>query len=705
MCNGRIKKILFTLAAAVMTAASVLSASAETYTYSSSGKYQMSPEAYTPVESYDTFGSAGMLDHPGDIITAPDGRLFIADKGNNRIVILNSQMDCIGILDGFVNKNGEKESFSSPNGIFLADDGSLYVADTMNGRVVVFDSNLQFSRVTAQFDTDVLPDDFIYQPAAVSVNKSGRMYIVSMNTNMGVMVVSAEGAFEGFIGAQRVSANALELFWRMFMSEEQLERSASFVPVEYSDLTIDEEGFVFVTSSSIDSYDLYSAITSTSSSYAPIKKLNPSGTDVLYRYGFFSPVGEIIFDPYGTEEDEQPSSICEVCLLDNGQYMLVDSTHNRMFTYDESGNLLYAFGETGEALGQYNGLASTAVYGEKLYALDESRATVTVLERTDYGRLLSKVCALRRARDYEGSTETWNEIIRQNNNFDLAYLGIGKDYLDSGNYKEAMKYFKLIDARDYYMKAFEKNRQQFLNRYGMWIFAGVILLITAAVKLFGLAGKYNEKKRMAPADGHLSTELSYSLFTVFHPFKAFYELKHEKRGSLRSATVLLALCVLSVVINGMSQAYGMSSGSGGSVAVLAASVLLPVLLWCIANWCFTSLMDGKGRMIDIYISVCYSLTPIILIFIPVTIVSHFLTADEYAILSMVIGVSFLWLAILLFAANMTVHDYTLGKGIAVCLLTVLGIAIILFLCMVFFNLLGDIVSLIQNVSKELRFRA
>ncbi len=705
MTKGKLRKVLLITIAAACLAFAGISVSAESYTYSVAGKYQYSPDAYQAARAYDSFGEAGTLNHPSDITVAPDGRIVITDKGNNRIVILNERLECTAVLREFQNA-GQTDGFDAPTGCFVDKDGNLYVADTMHGRVVVFDRDLHFLRVTAQFSADVLPENFIYQPVAVAVNDAGRMYLVSMNTNMGVMAVSPEGNFEGFIGAQRVSANALELFWRMFMSEEQLERSVSFVPVEYSNLTVDDEGFIYVTSASIDPYDLYTAVNSSASTYAPIKKLNPSGTDVLFRYGFFSPVGDIDFDPYGTDKDFTASAIGEVCLLDHGQYLLVDTEHQRMFVYDDDGNLLYAFGGNGEALGKFTTLSSVAYADGTLYALDESRGEVTTLQRTAYGDLLDEVCALRENRDYAGSTEKWNEIIAFNNNSDLAYFGIGKDLLDQGNYREAMSYFKLIGNRTYYMKAFEKERQAFLNRYGIWIFLLAVLVIIGIVKLFGVAARRNEKNRALPANGKLRSELLYSLYLIFHPFKGFYELKHEQRGSVRSATVLLALAALSFLCNGMMQAYGLqSSASQSSIFVSLASLLLPVALWCVSNWCFTSLMDGKGSMKDIYISTCYSLTPIVLLYIPATLLSHCLTEDEYAILSMVLGFAIFWTALLIFCGNLTVHDYELGKNILVCLLTILGIAIILFLCMVFFNLLGDIVALIQNISAELRFRA
>lgn len=700
---SKISKILIAVLVLICLFASV-NAAAESYTYSATGKYQHSPDAMEVQSSYTDFGEAGLLNHPVDVEAVGD-KIYIADKGNNRIVILNSDMSLYKVLDSFVNSKGEEEGFNAPQGVFVAPNGDLYVADTMNGRIAVFDKDLNFKKITAQLSEDILPDGFIYQPAAVAVNEAGRMFIISLNTNMGVMMVSAESEFEGFIGAQRVSTDAFELMRRMFMSEEQLERSTSFVPVEYSNITIDEEGFVYVTSSSINSFDLYGAVSSKDSAYAPIKKLNPSGTDVLCRYGFTSPVGVVDFDPYGNDKDSSASALGEVCLLEHGQYLLVDTEHESMFTYDSQGNLLYAFGGSGESEGRFSELVSASFNDGKLYVLDELRGEITVFEYTEYGELLNEVCRLREKRDYEGSSQKWNEIIKHNNNFDVAYLGIGKDYLDRGDYTKAMEYFKLIDNRDFYMRAFEKQRQLFLNKYGMLIFVGALVILFAVVKLFGVIGKYNEKKRETAADLKLKSELLYAVYAIFHPFKAFYEIKYEKRASVKSASVITALATAAIVFNGLSKAYGLKSLEDESVLALAAGILLPVALWCISNWCFTSLMDGKGKMTDIFTATAYCLTPIILIYPPVTIISHFVTEDEFAILTLVTSFALLWVAILIFVSNLTIHEYELGKNIIVCILTIVGIAILLFLFMVFFNLLGDIYLLIKNIVNEVSFRS
>ena len=54
----------------------------------------------------------------------------------------------------------------------------------------------------------------------------------------------------------------------------------------------------------------------------------------------------------------------------------------------------------------------------------------------------------------------------------------------------------------------------------------------------------------------------------------------------------------------------------------AISVLVPFLLWVGSTGLSTTLMEGKGTVKEIYIMSAYALTPIIIVNIPATIVSH-----------------------------------------------------------------------------------
>ena len=700
--------MLFLLLLAVLCGTMTVSAAEapyETYVFAYDSSVQITPNAYLPAEKIAAFGET-LLKNPSDMVVDEErGLIAIADTGNNRIVLLNRNFEVTGTIGPFTLPNGTEDTFDSPSGVFITEEDWLVVADTNHGRLVVFDKDNRYLRTIDGPPAQVLPENFKYNPISVAVNAAGQFYVVSKNSNMGVMALDGDGGFQGFIGAQRVASNAAQLLWRAFMTEEQLARSVQFVPVEYSSLTIDHKGFVYVTCSSIDRFELYNTIHSRSmdSTYAPVKKINPAGTDVLRRNGFFPPAGDINFSPYDGEEAVGPSQISKVILLDNGMYMLLDSYGNKLFTYDSSGNLLFAFGGKGEALGLFSRLSAAAAWGDELLALDADAGAMTVFRKTAYGALLDEVIGYQENREYDKAQGLWNELLGENNNFDLAYLGVGKALMEKGDLTGAMKYFELINNKLYYSKAYGLYRQEILQRWGLWILLGVLILILLAVWVFRKIAVHNQKTLASPAGGRLRDALLLGFYVIFHPFNGYWALKGEKRGGVRSATILLALACLTQAIAAAASGF-LSGDEEASVGSGVLNLLAPLLLWCIANTCFTSLMDGKGSFRDVYVAVGTSTLPVTLLVLPCTVVSHFLILEELPILAMVTNVAYIWMAALIFFSMITVHDYTLGKNVLVSILTVLGMAFILFLLFIFVSLIGRMISLVSAVGTELSLR-
>lgn len=700
--------ILFLLLLAVLCGTMTVSAAEapyETYVFAYDSSVQITPNAYLPAEKIAAFGET-LLKNPSDMVVDEErGLIAIADTGNNRIVLLNRNFEVTGTIGPFTLPNGTEDTFDSPSGVFITEEDRLVVADTNHGRLVVFDKDNRYLRTIDGPPAQVLPENFKYNPISVAVNAAGQFYVVSKNSNMGVMALDGDGGFQGFIGAQRVASNAAQLLWRAFMTEEQLARSVQFVPVEYSSLTIDHKGFVYVTCSSIDRFELYNTIHSRSmdSTYAPVKKINPAGTDVLRRNGFFPPAGDINFSPYDGDKAVGPSQISKVILLDSGMYMLLDSYGNKLFTYDSSGNLLFAFGGKGEALGLFSRLSAAAAWGDELLALDAETGAITVFRKTAYGSLLDEVIGYQENREYDKAQGLWNELLGENNNFDLAYLGVGKALMEKGDLTGAMKYFELINNKLYYSKAYGLYRQEILQRWGLWILLGVLILILLAVWVFRKIAVHNQKTLASPAGGGLRDALLMGFYVIFHPFNGYWALKGEKRGGVRSATILLALACLTQAIAAAASGF-LSGDEEASVGSGVLNLLAPLLLWCIANTCFTSLMDGKGSFRDVYVAVGTSTLPVTLLVLPCTVVSHFLILEELPILAMVTNVATIWMAALIFFSMITVHDYTLGKNVLVSILTVLGMAFILFLLFIFVSLIGRMISLVSAVGTELSLR-
>ena len=200
--------------------------------------------------------------------------------------------------------------------------------------------------------------------------------------------------------------------------------------------------------------------------------------------------------------------------------------------------------------------------------------------------------------------------------------------------------------------------------------------------------------------------LRYAFYVMTHPFDGFWDLVHEKRGTLAAAHTFLILFLLTRVIKLMCTSFQFITAPVQYINVFEemGSLLLPFLILCIANWAMTTLFDGKGRFKDIYMAMCYALVPYVIIQLPLILVSNMISFDEAAYYQVLGSASIIWCVFLVFVGLMQVHDYTPGKTLIFLFFTIFGALVILFLILVFFSLLSDAVGFFVSLYREVAFR-
>lgn len=200
--------------------------------------------------------------------------------------------------------------------------------------------------------------------------------------------------------------------------------------------------------------------------------------------------------------------------------------------------------------------------------------------------------------------------------------------------------------------------------------------------------------------------IKYGFYIITHPFDGFWCLRREGKGSVPAALTIVALTILTLTIEKQNTGflYNPNRLSELNVMVDVITVILLYVLWCVANWCTTSLMEGKGRMQDIFSAVGYSLLPVVLIRLPLVVFSHMITADEGAFYYIFGVIAYLWAGFLIFTGTMTIHQYSVGKTVFTVIITIAGMGILMFIGLLFFNVIQQIITFVSVVYKELRFR-
>ena len=200
--------------------------------------------------------------------------------------------------------------------------------------------------------------------------------------------------------------------------------------------------------------------------------------------------------------------------------------------------------------------------------------------------------------------------------------------------------------------------------------------------------------------------LRFALHVITHPFDGFWDLIHEKRGTMAAAHTFLFLFLLTRVLKLICTNFQFISAPIQHINLFeeAASLLLPFLVLCVANWAMTTLFEGKGRFRDIYMAMCYALVPYSLIQLPMILVSNGLTYEEGSIYTVMLSLSVIWCMFLVFVGLMEIHDYGPGKTFIFIIVTIVGACVILFLMLVFFSLLSAAVAFFVSFYREIVFR-
>ena len=703
----------FVLLAGLFCQVSAADAPYETYTYSITGEVLTSPHAYTPytIITNNEMRFSEALNSPKDIFVDEkgDGRIYISDKdanGNGRVIVCNSNFIYEYTINDFVNEQGVPDSLKTPAGLFVYKN-LLYVCDTENARIVVFDTQTkEFQFIIGAPNADIMGSDTVFRPVAVGVNDSGTTYIVSDQTFSGVIALNPDGSFQAFLGAQKTAVSLAVRIRRMIFPTVTTE---SYISTPYQNLTMDDEGQIWATIifGTTEEKSLTAAIQSlsTDATYAPIKRLNAKGDDIMVRNGFAMPAGEISFsDIQGMTKEVGPSKLVDIAMGPNGMWSVVDSKRGKIYTYDMEGNLLFAFGDKGQQLGHLANPVAITYCGSDLYVLDDNE--VVVYKRTDYGDVIDQALMHNADRKYAMAFDDWKDILRRNQNFDAAYVGIGKNLYRQGQYEEAMEYYESANETTNYSIAFQAWRKQSTEKSIGWIALITVVVVVALSKAFGYIGRKNKEGIVKVGKRTLWEEFLYGFYVILHPFDGFWDLKHEKRGSVRGGLCILAITVLAVVYNTVGSAY-LFGGGAQKVNVIGPmmTVLVLVGLWCLANWCLTTLFDGEGSLKDIFVATTYALVPIPIIMIPATIATHFCSLAEAEFITLALGIAYVWTGMLIIFGSMTTHGYSMGRNIAISFFTIIGMVFITFMAVLFWNLITRMIAFVTDIVTEISYRA
>lgn len=299
----------------------------KSYIYDENRVAKHVPDAYDHYLSVALRADGLSAVKPSDLFVT-EQNVYVTDYGNNRILILDDQFRMSRTITELTDKNGVVSAFKQPNGIFAYEDGRMLVADTGNNRIVLCDAD---GSILLQIDK---PGNMVgvsaeneFLPLKVAADTIGRIYVVAENINNGILQFDSEGVFIGYLGAPTVKADFLTLLWKSIFSKEQQSQMESFVPTEYNNLFIDEEDFLWGTIGTEPE--------------SPIRKLNAMGNDVLARNGLFAPQGDLVAADAASsvivDVATNPNGMYSMLDQTRGRIFTYDVNGNLLFAFGNKG--------------------------------------------------------------------------------------------------------------------------------------------------------------------------------------------------------------------------------------------------------------------------------------------------------------------------------------------------------------------------------
>ncbi|HWT73448.1 MAG TPA: hypothetical protein VN258_01810 [Mobilitalea sp.] len=458
--------LIFIIAGFNSKQAAYASANYNSYTYNEWKESVAAPDSYTAVTSKTgiMLGS-GVLNQPQDMYMGPDGMLYIADTGNNRLIIVDKNLNLVKIIDGVMN-NGVKEPITDPQGLYVSADGTIYITQPSLSRVILVKDDNVITIIEKPVN-DLIPADFQFQPTKVGVDIYGRIYVLSKGCYTGLLQFDSKGNFMDYYGANKVEVTAKVLFqyaWKNILSDDQRNAMTSILPIEYSNIDCSTDGFVYTTT------------VGTATPFNQVKKLNPLGNNTYYRHGN----KEINFGDYERSYNlaaTVDSSFVDVKVDSDGFIFGLDNTRGRIFERDQEGNLISVFGGLGNQSGTFSAPIAVEVYENNIYVLDSLKNNLTLFQPTEYETLLRKATISYNNGLYQESADTWKQVLKRNRNNTMAYEGLGKALSQNGSYEESLKYLKDSGERYSYSRSFSKLRLQVIRSHGTYIVLGLVFLV------------------------------------------------------------------------------------------------------------------------------------------------------------------------------------------------------------------------------------
>lgn len=456
------------------------------YIYLSDGDSVDAPPAYELEQSLNAEALGEEVDSLTNLTSSfvRGDTVYIADKG--KIILTDLDLKVKKVIREYTYQ-GQTKPINNPSGLFVTAGNHLYACEPDNSVILHFNDKQELVREIGKPEIIGL-EDVVYRPYKVAVDSVNRIYVVAKNVYEGIIELNLDGSFSRFFGVNNVKFNPLELMWRSIATEAQREQMQLWLPTDFSNIAIDKDGFIYTTSKG-------------SNEIESLKKLNAQGKDILrFEEEKMRPMGDLGWNLQSTNGTPVgPSDLTAVDCNEYGMYIVMDSKRQRIFSYNEDGELLYVFGGSGTTEGKFLNLTDIKFLGDKIIALDQLNQSIEIFAPTLYGQAINSAVKAQYENRYDDAAAEWQKAAAMNPNFELSYTGQGKAAMRERDYEAAQELFHAGSDRSNYSKAFAKTRADWIekNFNTVILILGVLVVLMIGVSVYRAHRRKKEGKYQA----------------------------------------------------------------------------------------------------------------------------------------------------------------------------------------------------------------
>lgn len=198
--------------------------------------------------------------------------------------------------------------------------------------------------------------------------------------------------------------------------------------------------------------------------------------------------------------------------------------------------------------------------------------------------------------------------------------------------------------------------------------------------------------------------LQQAMLLLRNPSEGFWQLKQGVHPG--SVIVLLTLAFLTRVIGLQITSFHYSTIDPQETNLFLEGfrIFLPWVSWVVAHYAVAVIWYGEGSFADVVAGAAYSLTPYILLGIPLAIMSNILSLDESAIYNGLNTVSMGYMLFLFLWGVRTLHDFDMKQTLIVSALSVFGMIILWATLALIYILTNQIVEFLREFVYEILTR-